>query len=199
VSATPRDRAKALFGERQLAEAVVAVLNGDAVGFALYYPTYSTVLGREGIHLEALYVSDQYRGLGIGQILLQHLAELANRRGAECADRASSGRGPGSWRRRLRTGRQRLRRAAFPAGNRTPTSPAEVVQSKTMPRPASRARNRRLKTWSSLSQLGRIPSEYEGVTHNLNYTTRPNRNSALESNPTAPANMWLLTYRDRSP
>jgi hypothetical protein len=37
VSATPRDRAKALFGERQLAEAVVAVLNGDAVGFALYY------------------------------------------------------------------------------------------------------------------------------------------------------------------
>jgi GNAT superfamily N-acetyltransferase len=61
-----------------LAEAVVAVLNGDAVGFALYYPTYSTVLGREGIHLEALYVSDQYRGLGIGQILLQHLAELAN-------------------------------------------------------------------------------------------------------------------------
>jgi GNAT superfamily N-acetyltransferase len=112
VSATPRDRAKALFGERQLAEAVVAVLNGDAVGFALYYPTYSTVLGREGIHLEDLYVSDQYRGLGIGQILLQHLAELANRRGAECADRASSGRVPGSWRRRLRTGRQRLRGVA---------------------------------------------------------------------------------------
>jgi hypothetical protein len=37
---------------------------------------------------------------------------------------------------------------------------------------------RRLKTWSSLGQLGRIPSEYEIVTHNLNYTTRPNRTSA---------------------
>src|SRR6185312_397047 len=58
---------------------------------------------------------------------------------------------------------------------------------------------RRLKTWSSLGQLGRIPSEYEVVTHNLNYPTRPNRSSALESNPTSPANMWLLTYRDRSP
>ena len=58
---------------------------------------------------------------------------------------------------------------------------------------------RRLKTWSSLGQLGRIPSEYEIVTHNLNYTTRPNRTSALESNPTSPANMWFLTYRDKSP
>ena len=58
---------------------------------------------------------------------------------------------------------------------------------------------RRLKTWSSLGQLGRIPSEYEVVTHALNYTTRPNRTSALESNPTTAANMWFLTYRDKSP
>jgi toluene monooxygenase system protein E len=55
------------------------------------------------------------------------------------------------------------------------------------------------KTWSSLGQLGRIPSEYEIVTHNLNYTTRPDRSAALESNPTTPANMWFLTYRDKSP
>src|SRR2546423_11425427 len=58
---------------------------------------------------------------------------------------------------------------------------------------------RRLKTWSSLGQLGRIPSEYEVVTHALNYTTRPNRTSALESNATTAANMWYLTYRDSSP
>ena len=60
-------------------------------------------------------------------------------------------------------------------------------------------RKRKLKTWSSLGQLGRIPSEYEIVTHGLNYTTRPSRTSALESNPTTPANMWFLTYRDKSP
>jgi toluene monooxygenase system protein E len=58
---------------------------------------------------------------------------------------------------------------------------------------------RGLRTWSSLGQLGRIPSEYEVVTHGLNYTTRANRTAALESNPTSPANMWFLTYRDRSP
>jgi toluene monooxygenase system protein E len=58
---------------------------------------------------------------------------------------------------------------------------------------------RRLKTWSSLGQLGRLPTEYEIVTHDLNYTTRPGRASALESNPTTPANMWFLTYRDSSP
>jgi len=58
---------------------------------------------------------------------------------------------------------------------------------------------RRLKTWSALGQLGRLPGEYEIVTHALNYTTRPGRPSALASNPTTPANMWLLTYRDPSP
>ena len=58
---------------------------------------------------------------------------------------------------------------------------------------------RRLKTWSSLGQLGRMPSEYEIVTHGLNYTTRPGRTTALASNPTTPANMWFLTYRDSSP
>jgi toluene monooxygenase system protein E len=65
---------------------------------------------------------------------------------------------------------------------------------------ASAARpKRKLKTWSALGDLRRIPSEYEIVTHGLNYTTRPNRTSALESNPTTPANMWFLTYRDKSP
>ena len=64
----------------------------------------------------------------------------------------------------------------------------------TPPRPA-----RKLKTWSSFGQLRRIPSEYEIVTHGLNYTNRPNRTAALESNPTTPVNMWYLTYRDKSP
>jgi toluene monooxygenase system protein E len=57
----------------------------------------------------------------------------------------------------------------------------------------------RRKTWSALGQLGRVPSEYEIVTHDLNYTARQGRISALESNPTTPANMWFLTYRDSSP
>jgi toluene monooxygenase system protein E len=60
-------------------------------------------------------------------------------------------------------------------------------------------RPRRLRTWSALGELGRVPSDYEIVTHGLNYTFRPGRAAALESNPTAPMNMWFLTYRDKSP
>ena len=81
VSATPADLDSALFGPRPLAEAVVAEIDGEAAGFALYYSTYSTILGREGIHLEDLYVDDRYRGSGVGQHLLGHLADLASRRG----------------------------------------------------------------------------------------------------------------------
>jgi toluene monooxygenase system protein E len=60
-------------------------------------------------------------------------------------------------------------------------------------------RARRHRTWSAFGELGRIPSEYEIVTHDTNYTLRTGRTAALELNPSAPANLWFLTYRDRSP
>lgn len=63
----------------------------------------------------------------------------------------------------------------------------------------SEAPARRLRTWSRFGQICRVPSEYEILTHDLNYTMRQGRTAALESNPTTPANMWYLTYRDRSP
>ncbi|MFC0506281.1 GNAT family N-acetyltransferase [Micromonospora costi] len=81
VTAAPRDVAQALFGDRPVAEAVVATVDAEPVGFALYYPTYSTILGRPGIHLEDLYVRPEWRGAGLGRALLAHLAELAVRRG----------------------------------------------------------------------------------------------------------------------
>ncbi|HLH68686.1 MAG TPA: toluene hydroxylase [Candidatus Dormibacteraeota bacterium] len=63
----------------------------------------------------------------------------------------------------------------------------------------SQAPPRRLRTWSRFGQIRRVPSDYEILTHDLNYTMREGREAALESNPTTPANMWFLTYRDRSP
>jgi hypothetical protein len=57
---------------------------------------------------------------------------------------------------------------------------------------------RRLRTWSAFGDVRRVPSEYEVVTHRLNYTYRRDRASALESNPTTPMNMWYLAYRDQS-
>jgi GNAT superfamily N-acetyltransferase len=81
LEAKPVDLADALFGPRPIAEAVVASVDGRPVGFAIFYPTYSTILGRGGIHLEDLYVESEHRGLGIGQALLGHLAQLAADRG----------------------------------------------------------------------------------------------------------------------
>ncbi len=52
---------------------------------------------------------------------------------------------------------------------------------------------------AKIGQIHQVPSEYEIVTQDTNYTTRQGRASALESNPTTPVNMWFLTYRDHSP
>ncbi|HMB92071.1 MAG TPA: GNAT family N-acetyltransferase [Rhodothermales bacterium] len=59
---------------------------GDAVGFALFFPNYSTFLTRWGIYLEDLYVKPTFRGHGIGFALLQRVAQIAVARGAERLD-----------------------------------------------------------------------------------------------------------------
>jgi GNAT superfamily N-acetyltransferase len=81
IAARPQDVASALFGPRPVAEAVVAEAGGQPVGFALFYLTYSTVLGQPSLHLEDLYVRPGYRGGGLGRRLLEHLAALAVERG----------------------------------------------------------------------------------------------------------------------
>lgn len=81
VTAQPEGLARALFGPDAVAEAVVASIGDSAVGFALYYSSYSTILGRPGLHLEDLYVRPEHRSLGIGLALLAHLAQVAIERG----------------------------------------------------------------------------------------------------------------------
>lgn len=70
-----------LFGERPVAEAAVAELDGEAVGYALFFPTFSTFLGRPGMWLEDLFVRPARRGAGVGRALLVHVAQLAVARG----------------------------------------------------------------------------------------------------------------------
>ncbi len=68
---------ESLFGARPAAEVVLGCWNGTPVGFALFFPTFSTFLGRPGLYLEDLFVQPEYRGRGIGKALLAHLAKLA--------------------------------------------------------------------------------------------------------------------------
>jgi toluene monooxygenase system protein E len=58
---------------------------------------------------------------------------------------------------------------------------------------------KKLRTWSAFGDMRRKPSDYEIVTHGLNYTMRANKKAPLESNPTSPINTWISTYRDKSP
>jgi GNAT superfamily N-acetyltransferase len=71
----------ALFGERPVIEAVIATLDGEPVGYALCFATFSTFLGKPGLYLEDLYVRPAARGFGVGRKLLEHLARLTVERG----------------------------------------------------------------------------------------------------------------------
>ena len=81
VVATDADMHVALFGERPVIEAVLATKDEEPVGYALFFPTYSTFLGKPGLYLEDLYVRPAARGLGIGRKLLEHLARITVQRG----------------------------------------------------------------------------------------------------------------------
>ncbi|MEM7591847.1 MAG: GNAT family N-acetyltransferase [Cyanobacteria bacterium P01_A01_bin.83] len=77
VTGTREDLQEHLFGSQIYAEAIVAELETKIVGFALFFPNYSTFLTKPGIYLEDLFVMPEYRGQGIGTALLSYLGELA--------------------------------------------------------------------------------------------------------------------------
>jgi GNAT superfamily N-acetyltransferase len=70
-----------LFGARPGAEVLIAELAGAPVGFALFFPSYSTFLARPGLYLEDLFVEPAARGRGCGLALMAALARLAVQRG----------------------------------------------------------------------------------------------------------------------
>jgi GNAT superfamily N-acetyltransferase len=81
VVATEAQLRATLFGERPVSEVVIASLDGAPVGFALFFPNYSTFLGLPGLYLEDLFVRPEARGRGVGRELLVYLARLAVERG----------------------------------------------------------------------------------------------------------------------
>ncbi|MEH6586722.1 MAG: GNAT family N-acetyltransferase [Halioglobus sp.] len=68
---------QALFGDKARAYPLICELDGQPVGFAIYFYNFSTWLGKYGIFLEDLYLSPEFRGHGAGKALLQYLAKLA--------------------------------------------------------------------------------------------------------------------------
>jgi len=77
VVADPATLTATLFGPRPAAEVLIAEDAGVAVGFALFFTSYSTFLARPGLYLEDLFVQPAARGRGVGGALMIALARIA--------------------------------------------------------------------------------------------------------------------------
>jgi GNAT superfamily N-acetyltransferase len=80
MTATEESLRRDLFGERPYAEALIGRLDGEPVGYALFFHTYSTFMGRPGLYLEDVYVTPAARGKGVGKALLRAVARIARDR-----------------------------------------------------------------------------------------------------------------------
>jgi GNAT superfamily N-acetyltransferase len=77
VTADEAQLRSTLFGARPGAEVLLAELGGAQVGFALFFQSYSTFLGKAGLYLEDLFVQPAARGRGCGLALMSALARIA--------------------------------------------------------------------------------------------------------------------------
>jgi GNAT superfamily N-acetyltransferase len=78
--ATEDDLQTWLFGERPVAEVILAYAGEAPIGFALFFHNFSTFVGRPGLYLEDLFVVPAWRGRGVGKRLLGHVASIAAKR-----------------------------------------------------------------------------------------------------------------------
>jgi GNAT superfamily N-acetyltransferase len=81
VRITEADVLRDGFGEEPCFECLLAEAGGEAVGFVLHRPSYSTFDGRPGLYVEDLFVAEPARRLGIGRLLMARLAAIARARG----------------------------------------------------------------------------------------------------------------------
>jgi GNAT superfamily N-acetyltransferase len=77
LKATEAQLREALFGERPAAEALIAERDGEPLGYALFFPTFSSFLASTGVWLEDLFVREEHRGEGVGKALLEAVAARA--------------------------------------------------------------------------------------------------------------------------
>jgi GNAT superfamily N-acetyltransferase len=81
VIATEEDLRRHGFGPEPQFEAILAFLDGEPAGVALFHSRFSTWLGRPGMYLEDLFVTEKARGQGVGRRLMTRLAAIAMGRG----------------------------------------------------------------------------------------------------------------------
>ena len=86
LTSTPETLHKALFGSGPRAEALVAERDGRFVGYALFFPVFSSFRSKWRLWLEDLFVAEDARGTGAGVALMSELARIARQRGWDSID-----------------------------------------------------------------------------------------------------------------
>ncbi|MDQ3799149.1 MAG: GNAT family N-acetyltransferase [Acidobacteriota bacterium] len=77
----------ALFGETKIAEAIIVFSEEEApVAYAIFYPNFASFRGQRGMYLEDIYIKQEFRGRGVGEMMLRHIARTAKERGFERID-----------------------------------------------------------------------------------------------------------------
>lgn len=77
MQAAEDELAAELFDGPRVAEALLAELAGEPVGFAVFFHNFSTFMGRKGLYLEDLYVRPHARRRGVGRALITLVAKIA--------------------------------------------------------------------------------------------------------------------------
>jgi GNAT superfamily N-acetyltransferase len=79
VEATTESLRESIFGRQAVAGALLAHESGVVAGYAIYFFTFSSFLGRRGIWLDDVYVRPQFRHQGVGRRLIEAVARIGAR------------------------------------------------------------------------------------------------------------------------
>lgn len=82
VIATEESLIQSIFIDNR-AEVVIGELNGETIGYALYFFNYSTFIGRAGLYLEDIYIKPQFRANGLGKEIFRFLGKVAKENGCK--------------------------------------------------------------------------------------------------------------------
>ena len=76
----------AMFGENAFVEGLITFDGETPIGYTLFYPNFASFRGQKGLYLEDIYIKQDCRGKGVGEMMLRHLARIAKERGCERID-----------------------------------------------------------------------------------------------------------------
>lgn len=76
----------AMFGEAAFLEGLIAANGEEAIGYALFFPNFSSFRGERGLYLDDIFIKEAYRGKGVGEAMLKRIASDAIARGFERID-----------------------------------------------------------------------------------------------------------------